>query len=260
VSIFLKTALTTITATVLSVAATASHADVLLTFDVNNVTQNDCTGAMQPTCINSTANGFTESMRIAAMPLISSDSSFGTMMQTSATYDFPYSRSGTPFTAGLSSRVSNPINGGQAYTQVDSSFDNSAGSGSSDAQIYSDVTSDITDLQGIRTQQEYKLDYNMLANFAVALSYSNLVSDSLYQFFDRYVGTMTGSFDELGTTSSLDPIGLGLAPYAFTEYQGDATLVGVQNVPEPGVLALFLAAFAGMAVTMRARKSGSNRV
>lgn len=259
-SIFLKTALTTITATILSVAATASHADVLLTFNVNNVTQNDCTGAMQPTCTVSTASGFTESMRIAAMPLTTSDSSGGTLMQTGAFYNFPYLLSGTAYTAGLSSRVSNPITAGQAFTQVDSTFDNSAGSGSSDALITSDVTSDITNLQGIRTQQEYKLNYNLLANFAVALSYSNLVSDSLYQFFDRYVGTMTGSFDELGTTSSLDPVGLGLTPYAFTEYQGNAKLIDVQNVPEPGVLALFLAAIAGMAMTMRLRKSGSNRV
>jgi hypothetical protein len=195
-------------------------------------------------------------MRISANPLTSpADTSAGTMMQTGAFYNFPDSLSGTPFSSVLQARLNNPVTSGQAFTQVDSAYDTSGGSGTADALIYSDQNSDTTDGAGIRTQQEYKLAYNLFDSFIDPALYTDLVHESLFQFFNKYQSTITGTFDELGTTSSLDPVGLGLAPYAFTEYTGNVSLQGVQDVPEPGSLLLSLAAVVGMAGAMRARKS-----
>lgn len=244
----------TVATAMLGLSANSAIADVMLTFDVTNVTQNDCAGAMQPICTNTAAGGFTESLLIASTPLYTADTSFGSVMQSNAFYNFAYMLSGTPYTSTLSARVSNPLTGGQSYTQIDNSYDNSSASGNSSALIYSDLISDTSDTNGDRTQQEYKISYNLLGSFASSLSYTNLTSDTLFSFFSHNLGNI-GSFDELGTTSTLDPIGLGLNPYAFTEYTGDILLVGVQNVPEPGMLALCLAGLAGFAGVKRARKT-----
>lgn len=255
-SIFSKTALSIIIAGALNVATTATHANVMLTFDVSNVFQNDCTGAMQPICANTVAGSFVESMVIASTPLNAADTSFGSVLQSSAFYDFATSRTGTPYTSLLSSRVSNPVTGGQSYTQIDNTYDNSGGSGSSSALIYSDVVSDTRDNSGNRTQQEYKISYSLLGGFTSGQLYTNLTSDSLFSFFSNQLGNI-GSFDELGSTSTLDPIGLGLNPYVFTEYTGDIALVSVQSVPEPGMFVLCLAGFAGIAGIKLARKAAA---
>lgn len=238
----------------LNLVAPVANANVMLTFNVGNVMQNECTGAMQPTCLQTSVNGFVESLVIESSPLYTADTSFGIVMQSSALYGFPDVRTGTPYTSTLAARVSNTLTGGQAFTQIDTIFDSGSLSGNSSALIYSDLLSDTTDDAGNRTQQEYKISYNLLGNFFSSQLYVNLASDSLYTFFSQQLGNI-GSFDELGATSTFDPNGLGLNPYAFTEYTGDIALISVQNVPEPGMIALCCAGLLGIAGVRRARKS-----
>ncbi|MET3120240.1 hypothetical protein AAKU64_004488 [Undibacterium sp. GrIS 1.8] len=256
---FSKSVLTAVATAMLCLSATSVHADVMLTFDGSNVTQNDCTGAMQPTCVTTAATSFQESMVIASMPLSTTDTSFGAVMQSNAFYNFAYMRSGTPYTPTMSSRVNNAITGGQSFTQLDNTFDNSSTSGNSSALIYSDVISDTTDNTGNRTQQEYKISYNLLGGFISSQFYTSLTSDTLFSFFTNNLGNIGGSFDELGTTSTLDPVGLGLSLYAFTEFTGDVKLIDVQSVPEPGMLALWLAGLASIAGVRRVRQSAEKQ-
>ena len=244
-------------AIVLGFVSISAQADVLLTFKVSDVMQNDCTGRMQPTCALTVAASFAESVRIADVSLATSDTSTGSIKQTGAFFNFPNWLTGTPYSSNLSSRLSNPVTFGQAYTQVDSTFDTGSSSGSADALIVSDMFSDTTTDQGMRTQQEYKLSYNLFSNFFDTPFYTDLVNETLFQFFNKNLGNISGTFDELGTTGSLDALGLGIAPYSFTEYTGRVTLSDVQNVSEPGILILFLAALLGMMGVSHIRKSES---
>lgn len=225
----------------MALTATSARADVLLTFGVVNVSQNTCSGSMQPSCVNSAAADFTEQMRFFTdTPLAPpTGSNSGGLMESEAFYGFAYAFTGSPFTSTLSARLNNPSTSGQSFTQLDSSYSVPIPSGASAALISSDTFSDVTDAEGIRTQQEYKHSYSLSSElFSASSFYTDMVNESFAQFFSKYVGSMTGSFDELGSASMFDPQSLALNSYDFTEYTGDVTLLAAETVPEPGTLPL----------------------
>lgn len=256
-SSFLRILLSSGAAALLSFMASPAQANVLLTFSVDNVTFQTCTGLLQPTCTTVAAAGFQESVLIGAIPLAApTDSSAGGVLQSAAYFGFPLSMSGSPYTGALRARVSGPLTLAQSFTQLDNSFDKAGPGGAAAALIHSDIASDTTDSLGVRTQQEYLLGYSLSAQFSDLLSYTDLVNQSIDAFFSKYIGTMTGSFSELGSSSALDPLGLNFLDYAFSQYMGDVTLtgaeyVGIMAIPEPGSLALVLVAALGMLCARR---------
>lgn len=257
-SSFLKTYLACGAAALLSLAMAPAQANVMLTFKVNNVTLQTCSGLIQPTCSTAAAADFQETVVVGGLPLAPpTDSSSGAVRQSAAMFGFPLFMSGSPFTSSLLAMVSNPANSTQRYTALDNSFDGSVGTAA--AGIFSDIVSDTKDLLGQRTQQEYKLGYNLLGQFSDPLSYTDLVSESIDAFFDKYVGSV-GSFMESGASSTLDPLGLQFTDYAFSQYLGDITLIGVgpAAVPEPGSAALVLAAALALLCARRRRNARSN--
>lgn len=231
----------------LALTANSAQADVLLTFGIVNVKQNVCSGFMQPTCVNSAATNFTETMRFAGVPLAPpTGTNLGGLMQSEAYFGFASTFAGSPFTSTLNSRLSGPTTFKEALTQLDSSYDFGGPFGASAALISSDSFSDVTNPVGIRAQQEYKHSYSLSSGlFSDSSFYTDLVNESFVQFFSKYIGNMTGSFDELGSASIFDPQSLALNTYDFTEYTGDVTLLAAQTVPEPSTLPLIaVAAFA----------------
>jgi hypothetical protein len=249
----------------LALATNAARADVLLTFNVTNVQQNVCGGSIQPGCYRSAAPqaDFMETMRIAAgAPLGASGSGPGPSMQSQAFFGFPAAFTGSPYTHALKQWLSGPVTDRTAFTELDSSYDSGAAAGISSALLVSDAISDVTDANGFRFQQEYKHALNVSTGlFDDAAYYTDLVNQSLIEFFSKYVGKMTGSFDELGSASRFDPHTLALDPYLFAEYTGDATLFAVQEVPEPATLAsLAIAGLAFVAVVRRGKRAGSATV
>ena len=218
-----------------------AHADVILTFAVTDVVRNVCSGALQPSCTASSVAGFQETMTfITGAPLATpSGSSGASFLQSQAYYAFADFSSGSPYTPFLSSRLSGPVTSGQTFTQLDSNFDTGLPGGTSAALIQTDGASDVTDSIGVRTQQEYKRSYNLFSNlFTDPAFYTDLVSESLTDFFNKYAGNMSGFFDELGSVSVLDPLSLELSTYDFTEYTGNVALLGARAVPEPSSFSL----------------------
>lgn len=239
----------------LALIANSARADVLLTFGIVNVKQNVCSGFMQPSCVNSVASNFTETMRFAGAPLAPpTGSNSGGFMQSEAYYGFANTFTGSPFTSTLNARLSGPTTFEQSFTQLDSSYDFGGSFGASAALISSDAFSDVTNSVGIRAQQEYKHSYSLSSGlFSDSSLYTDLVNESFVQFFSKYIGNMTGSFDELGSASIFDPQSLGLNTYDFTEYTGNVTLLAAQTVPEP--ITLPLIAVAAFALISRLRRS-----
>ncbi len=261
-SSFLRIFLSCGVAALMSFMITPARANVMLTFKVNNVSHETCSGLFQPTCSTVGAAGFDETVVFGGIATAArSDSISGALMQSAASFGFPLSMSGSPYTSMLRASVSGRTTSAQNFTQLDNSFDGVAGTAS--AGIFSDLISDTTNDLGMRTQQEYQLGYNLLGRFGDLMSYTDLVSQSIDAFFSKYIGgTMAGSFSESGAHSTLDPVGLHFTDYAFSQYLGDVTLIAVQpvdppTVPEPGSLALVLAAAAGMLCARRRRSRAS---
>jgi len=235
-------------------SAGSASASVVLTFGVSNVQRNDCSGALQPTCTASSAASFTQRIRFDGPFLQGSDGSFGNFQQTSAAYGLPTWLDATPYSAILSSRLTGPVTDDYSSVQLDNFYDSDAAVGGASALIQSDQVSDMIDGSGVRNQQEYKLAYNLLsATFFSPNWYTDLVNDTADNFFQRYHSLFSGSYDELGTFSALNPTTLNFDAYAFTEYTGDISLLDVANVPEPGSLALSLITLAGLARVNRRR-------
>jgi hypothetical protein len=235
-----------------------AQANVMLTFNVSNVRLQTCAGAVQPTCTTVAAAGFQQSVVIGEAALATAGSSAGGVLQSQAFYGFPLALIGSPYTSALLANVTGPLTGQQSFAQLDNAFDPAALAGTASALIYTDLLSDTTDGSGVRTQQEYQLGYNLLGQFGALLSYTDLVNQSIDAFFSQFVGTMLGSFNELGSHASLDPGTLAFTDYAFSEYMGDVELSGVQvlgpvAVPEPGSLALVLAAALALFLVRRRR-------
>lgn len=239
----------------LALIANSAQADVLLTFGVVNVKQNVCSGFMQPSCADAVAANFTETMRFAGAPLAPpTGSNLGGLMQSEAYYGFANAFTGSLFTSALNARFSGATTSEQSFTQLVSSYDVGGPLGASAALISSDAFSDLTNSVGIRTQQEYKHSYSLSSGlFSDSSLYTDLVNESLAQFFSKYIGNMAGSFDELGSASIFDPQSLALNAYDFTEYTGDVTLLAAQTVPEPSTLLLI--AVAAFALISRFRRS-----
>jgi len=241
----------------LALATTSAQADVLLMFDVTNVRQNVCSGAMQPDCVSSAApqSSFMQTVRFSAgTPLYATGSASGGLLQSQAFYGFPDMFGGSPYTSAMRSRLSGPITSSASFTQLDSAYDSNMAAGISSALISTDAYSDVTDANGFHSQQQYKNAYNFSSGiFNDASLYTDLVNESLGQFFRKYIGIMTGSFDELGSASLFDPQSLAFSVYDFTEYTGDVTLRSVQDVPEPGTLPLI--SIAALAFIARFRRN-----
>lgn len=258
-SSFLRTITSCCAAALLAFTISPAQANVLLTFNVDNVTLQTCSGLLQPTCNTIAAAGFQETLVIGDTPLAPpSASNAGSLLQSAAFYGFPLLRSGSPYTSGLRANVSGPLTWDQSFTQLDNSFDQAGFAGTASALIFTDLVSDTTDANGMRTQQEYQLGYNLLGQFGSLASYTDLVNQSIDDFFSNYVGSIFGSFNELGASSTLDPLSLYFTDYLFSQYTGNATLIGVEvigpvAVPEPGSLALLLAAALGLLCVRRRR-------
>lgn len=258
-----KRALVISSISLLALIAEPASADVLLTFGVVNVNQNACSGFMQPSCVSSVSTSFTETMRfLTGSPLTPpTGSNSGGLMLSEAFYGFANAFTGSPFTSTLNARLSGPTTFAQSFTQLDSSYDVGGRSGSSAALIYRDAFSDVTDPVGVRTQQEYKHSYSLSSElFSASSLYTDLVNESFLEFFSKYVGSMAGSFDELGSASIFDPQSLALNSYNFTEYTGDVTLLAAESVPEPGTFPLIaIAALALISRFIRPKARGINQ-
>ena len=236
------------------VYANAASASIMLTFDVSNVQRNDCSGALQPTCSLSAAAGFTQRILFDGPLTFANDASIPGFQQTSASYGLPTLLDMTPYTAAMRNRLSGPVTDDYSGVQLDNFYDHDFNIGEGSALLLWDHVSDIIDRAGVRNQQEYKLGYNLLSSVVSTPNfYTDLVNESAATFLKRYGTLFSGSYDELGTLSSLDPTSLNFTSYAFTEYTGDVRLLDVANVPEPGSLALSLIAFAGLLFTSRRR-------
>lgn len=246
-SSFFKSVLSCGVAALLSLALSPAQANVVLTFDVSNVSLNTCSGAIQPTCTVTGAASFQQRVVIADTLLAPpANSSLGSILETGAVYGFPTLLTDSPWTAALRARVSAPSTSTQSFTQLDNSYDQLGGTGGGSAFMYTDLAAESIGAASVRTQQEYQLSYNLFSQFSDPLSYTDLVNQSLDAFFSKFIGSTTGTFDELGAGALLDPLTLLFGDYVFSEYRGDLMLVAVQvdppTVPEPGSLALMLAA------------------
>jgi hypothetical protein len=230
-------------------SASSARADVLLTFSVTNVQQNGCAGPIQPGCFVFTVpqSSFMQTVRFNPGGLLGAlGSGVGPVLQSQAFYALPDTFSLSPYTYSLQQWLNGPITTRTRFVELDSSYDADATAGSSSALLLNDMLSDVTDATGFRSQQEYKHGLTLSTGlFDNAGYYTDLANESLGQFFRKYIGKMTGSFDELGSTSRFDPNTLALDPYMFSEYTGDATLFAVEELPEPSTLALV--AIAGLA-------------
>lgn len=239
------------------VCANAASASIMLTFDVSNVQRNDCSGALQPTCTLSTAAGFTQRILFDGPLWLANDASIPGFQQTSASYGLPTLLDMTPYTAAMRNRLSGPVTDDYSTVQLDNFYDQDAGIGNASALLLWNQVSDTTDRAGVRNQQEYKLGYNLLSPVVFTPNfYTDLVNESADTFLQRYGSLFSGSYDELGTLSSLDPTSLHFTNYAFTEFTGDVRLLAVADVPEPGSMALSLIAFAALLRVSRRRVSG----
>lgn len=211
-----------------------ASAALLLTFSISGVQQNECTGLLMPNCVLSAAAGFTEQFVFDPLLLGAFDASTATLFSSSAFYSYPGSGSGSPFSTALSGRLTGPIATNDSFTQLTNDFDTSAGNGLAGALFTTEQTSDTTDATaGLRTQQDYFKQYNLLAALMAPAAYADLTSVSVLDFLSALVGKLAGGFDERGAASIFDAGTLQFTQYAFTEYTGLATLIGVSAVPEP---------------------------
>jgi hypothetical protein len=246
-------ALTCLTCVCVLSASSASGA-IVLTFNVSNVMRNDCTGALQPSCTLSAAAGFTQRLLLNGPLLQAIDGGVPGFRQTSASYGLSTLLDPTPYTSALSSRLTGPVTDDFSLTQLDNFYDDDNGMGTGGAQFLWDQLSDTTDRLGVRAQQEYKLGYNFLSSLLTTPAwYTDLVNESADTFFQRYANAFTGTYDELGTASALDPNSLLFTSYAFTEYTGDVRLTLAEQVPEPDTLLLTGLAFVGLLLIHRRR-------
>lgn len=241
--------------TALLCSALPAQADVVLTFGVSNVQQNECSGLLQPTCTLSSAGSFTESLRISSALVGGvADNSLGALLSTEATYGFATWSSGTPYTSALSARLSGPVTDSQAGTDLVSVYDGDSTTGFAAAQILTDSVSDTTDASLGRSFQEYKRSYLLSSFFTDPSFYVDLLSSPIDVFFAGLVGTTSvGGYGELGTASVQDPFSLAFSSYLFSEYTGDVELLAVAKVPEPVSLALVLAALVAVPLSTRRR-------
>lgn len=236
--------------------APVAKADVLLTFDVGNVMRNDCAGLMQPTCAKQSTGSFSQQLRLnGALLGAPSNLGSGTLLYSEAFFSAPLAQTATPFSSVLKSRLSGPVTSSSAFTQADSMYDGDSGTGQSFALLTNDQLSDTVGADGTRSQQEYKLSYNVWSDmFSAPGGYIDLTNASLYDFFSLSLGKMIGSFDELGVASALDPLSLAFTNYDFSEITGDVSLTDVSVVPEPGNLALILLGLAALVRVRAARR------
>ena len=207
---------------------------LLLTFSVTGVQQNECSGLLMPTCVVSSAASFNEQFLFSPLLFLATDFSALTLSSSEAFYNYPGAGSGSPFSPTLASRLTGPIATDQSFTQLTNDFDTSAGNGLAGTLFTTEQTSDTTDATaGLRTQQDYFKQYNLLAALMAPAAYANLTSVSVLDFLSALVGNLAGGFDERGAASIFDAGTLQYTQYAFTEYTGLATLIGVSTVPEP---------------------------
>ena len=220
---------------------------VRLTFGVSNVVKTTCSGLLQPTCVDSQAGGFNESLTIDTSVFSTANNGVAGFADTLATFGFPFLSTGNPYTNGLKAILAQAPTSVTSSSQFENFFDTSSGFGLATGLVTTDQSYD----DGAGSTGDFQQSYSLQALLGSLASYKNLQTVPLLSFLAPLVNQLSGSFYEAGTASVLDQDSLLFTRYAFTSYAGDVSLIAAANVPEPATVALLMAGLVGIGLGRR---------